>query len=105
MIFRRPDEVVDSLRRRGDVALKHNFHGAWPLARLGFDMFRRAKAIDVWLAYNREIIRFADANPEYVRVLDLNRMAEAFPKLLRMMRTQWGFEVKDIDVREFMDAH
>ena len=100
LVFRRAEEVVDSLRRRGDKPLKWQFRGAWLLSRLGFSTFRRSRAIDLWLAYNRAMVRFARAHAECVRVLDLDHLDVGLPKALDVMREQWGFEVRDADTAQ-----
>lgn len=102
-IFRDAEQVVDSLRRRGDNKLIHQFHGAWPLRKLGFSTFRVRRAIDMWLRYNEEIVRFVKTHPEQSQVLSLASLQSQWPVFLGHMRETWGFNVKDIDVSSVLE--
>ncbi|MCH2133542.1 MAG: sulfotransferase [Phycisphaerales bacterium] len=62
-IFRRPSEVVDSLRRRRDPMLYRQFPGAPLLERFGFPRFRGQAALGVWKNYNRHLLDFAAHHP------------------------------------------
>jgi hypothetical protein len=102
-VFRRAELAVASLRRRGDAELRHRFRGAWPLARLGLPPFRGERAFAMWREYNRRGLEFAARRPEEVLFLDADRMAEGFPRLVRVMRESWGVGLRDVDPRSRID--
>ena len=76
-VFRRPDEVLDSLLRRGDTAFAHN-------PRLG---------LLVWLNYNRTIRDFIHAHPDSCVLLEIGQVIADPPGVMERIRTKLGIDV------------
>jgi hypothetical protein len=57
-VVRPPEDVVDSLFRRGDMAF----------------VFHPRQAVDLWVAYNRRILEFVRRHPSRALVVDLGRV-------------------------------
>ncbi len=74
LLFRRPWDVIDSLYRRGDVAIRRN-------PRL---------ALDLWCEYNTRICRFAEAHPDRVLVRETQQFINNPLRVLRAVRRLLG---------------
>ena len=71
--------------------------------KFGYRWFRTRRAIDMWLAYNRRIIRFARQWPERACVVGLHDLTRQFPALVELMRSQWGLELRPPAVSSILD--
>jgi hypothetical protein len=78
-VFRRPEDVLDSLLRRGDIAFAHN-------PRLG---------LLIWLNYNRLIRDFIRSHPASCMILEISQVIADPPGVMSRIRSQF-----DIDVGE-----
>lgn len=77
LLFRRPWDVIDSLYRRGDVAIARN-------PRL---------ALDLWCEYNERICRFAAAHPHRVLVRETQQFIGNSVRVLRAVRRRLGARI------------
>ena len=85
-VFRRPAEVVDSLRRRGDAELHRQYPGAATLARIGVPRFRIRRATDMWLQYNRRVAAFAEQHRDRCKVLRSDELRTTGPQAIAELR-------------------
>lgn len=103
-IFRRPELVVDSLRRRGDDIFLDWRRRAKLLQRwLGVSRFVPARAADMYVYYNERLAAFAEAHTERSLVLDLDVLEQTFPRAVDRMRGEWGLDLGDVDVSEVVE--
>ncbi len=103
-IYRSAEQVVDSLRRRRDPLLRYCFPGARVLNWLGFQLFRRGRAIETWRRYNAALVKFAKANPDRACVVELEKVEEQLPALIDHMRESWGLPVAEVNVESVLDG-
>ncbi|MFT7619498.1 MAG: GT2 family glycosyltransferase [Planctomycetota bacterium] len=102
-IYRDPHLVVDSLRRRADGPLMHQFRGVRLLERFGFDRFSPTLALNMWKFYNRHIVEYAERNPERCQVLALENLATEFPIALEQMASDWGLNFNEVDMQSVFE--
>ena len=102
-IYRDPELVVDSLRRRADGPLMHQFRGVKLLERFGFDRFSPKLALNMWKYYNRHIVDYAERHPDTCHVLALENLAEEFPRAIERMRRDWKLDLKDVDLQSVFE--
>ncbi len=76
-VVRPPEEVIDSLFRRGDTAFVVN----------------PRHAVDVWVAYSRRILDFVRRNPERATVVDVARVVADPAGLVRRASDLLGTEL------------
>ena len=105
-IFRPATLVVESLRRRLDFELSYHGHGAWTLHKIGLDSlrFRLHPAVELWLRYNRDVIRFARQHPHQSCVIAVEQLIADFPGFLARLRNEWGAPVQDIDLKDVFES-
>lgn len=77
LLFRRPWDVIDSLYRRGDVAIRRN----------------PQLALDLWCDYNTRICRFAAAYPDRVLVREAQQFVDNSIRVLRSVRRLLGARI------------
>ncbi|MHC4810307.1 MAG: hypothetical protein ACYTEV_08055 [Planctomycetota bacterium] len=87
-VVRRPAEVMDSLRRRGDAEMHLQYPGAATLARIGVPRFRIRRAADLWLRYNERIAAFAERHRERCHVIRAADVATAGPRVIEELRRE-----------------
>ena len=104
-IFRRPEEVLASLKARKHPELFYNFHGSWPLKKLGFDTFRRRLAARWWLTYNQAILQFAVDRSDDCYFVELAELQHQLPAAIRHMRETWNIPVRDVDLANILDTN
>ncbi len=102
-IYRDPALVVDSLRRRADGPLMHQFRGVKLLERFGFDRFSPKLALNMWKYYNRHIVEYAERHPEKCQVLALENLATEFPMALECMSRDWGLKLAEVDMQSVFE--
>lgn len=102
-IYRDPHLVVDSLRRRADGPLMHQFRGVKLLERFGFDRFSPKLALNMWKYYNRHIVEYAERNPDRCQVLALEHLATEFPLALERMSRDWNLKFKEVDMQSVFE--
>jgi hypothetical protein len=68
------------------------------MRQFGVKWFYLFRAINVWLRYNREIIRFSRGHPERSCVVCLHGLAGQLPATLASVRSRWGLELHDPDI-------
>ena len=102
-VFRDPGLVLESFRRRQDPELFHRFRGTWALKRLGFDPFRGSKALDLWMRYNQSIADFMTSHPERSRIVEVDRITERMPGMIRDLRGRVDAALNDVDVDALRD--
>jgi len=81
LLFRSPEQVVSSLRRRRDRNLIVKVLGKSLTRGERRGPFRYRRAIQAWLRYNERILCFADAHPERTVLIELETLLES-PKPL-----------------------
>ena len=79
LVFRRPWEVADSLRRRGELAFRLNPN----------------LATDVWLRYNRAILQFARMHPGRCVVCEATQVRDRPQDVIRALRTSLRIPLRD----------
>lgn len=102
-IVRDPNEVVASLKARGQRELERHFRGAWLLRKLGIETFRRDAALRWWLAYNEAIVAFARREPDRCRTIEAAAIGGQLPRAIAAMRDGWGMPLRDVDLAEVFD--
>ncbi len=102
-IYRDPHLVMDSLRRRADGPLMHQFRGVKLLERFGFDRFSPKLALNMWKYYNRHIVDYAERHPEKCQVIALEDLATEFPQTLKRMNAEWGLSLRDVDMQSVFE--
>jgi Sulfotransferase family len=95
-VFRRADEVVDSLRRRNDRKLRHGGRFVRHLERVGLRFFSYQDALRAWSYYNTAILRFVTKKAQKVYLLDLEQLERRLPPLLDALRHR-AFGLSSID--------
>lgn len=78
LLFRRPWDVIDSLYRRGDVAIRRNPH----------------LALDLWCDYNERICRFAATHPDRVLVREAAQFVTNPVAVLRSVEATLGVPLR-----------
>jgi len=81
-VYRRPAEVVDSLRRRRDIQFQRRYPGAARLERIGVPRFRARLALRLWRLYNDRITSFVDRHADRCRVLRVDALARTVTPLV-----------------------
>lgn len=76
-VVRSPEEVIDSLLRRGDTAFSVN----------------PRHAVDVWVAYTRRILEFVQQHPERAAVVDIARVVAEPESILKIASDLLGMEL------------
>jgi hypothetical protein len=105
ILYRSAEQVVDSLRRRGDRVLQHEFRGSFLLRHLGFSMFRMRSAVNMWLAYNRAMISFIERQDDSSTVLISADDVVNHPAcVLNLINERIHIGLVSIDVDAFVDA-
>ena len=102
-IYRRPDAVLSSLRRRQEPRLRRQFRGAWFLERCGFDRFRARFALEKWIACNRAIGEFVKQRREHCLVLGVEGLREQLPPAIEHMRGAWGVKIGSVELDALLD--
>ena len=102
-IYRRPDAVLSSLRRRQEPRLRRQFRGAWLLERCGFDRFRARFALGKWIACNRAIVDFVKQHREHCLVLGVEELRKQLPDAIEHMRTAWGMKIGSVELDALLD--
>lgn len=103
-VFRRPDLVVESLRRRGDRRLIRRLVGKslWPgKGRLG--MFRFRRAISAWTLYNQRILDFVEKNPERSCLIEIDSLLADSDRILNHVQLHLGIPLEPIELSEIYD--
>lgn len=103
-IFRRPELVVDSLRRRGDdIFLAWQKRAKFLEKWFGISRFRPGVAADMYVYYNAPLAAFAEAHPDRSLVLDLDVLEETFPQAFEHMGLQWGLDLETFDIASVIE--
>jgi len=104
-IYRRPAEVVDSLRRRGDRELQLRYPGAALLARIGVPRFRVQRTLRLWLDYNEPIAAFAESHRAQCQVVRLDRLAIEIDSIAETLRAA-GMPLRaDVDLAAMIEPN
>jgi hypothetical protein len=85
LAYRRPAEVVDSLRRRRDPALYRQYPGAVVLERIGVPRFRARHALHVWCEYNEAVVSFAERHVDRCHVVRSDALETSLPPVLETL--------------------
>ena len=94
-VFRRPEHVVDSLRRRGDREL---LQGVGALAR-----FRYGRAIRAWSDYNQRLLDFVEAHPTRSCLFEIDTFVEDPTPILDCVRSHLGIPLDPVDLLAIYD--
>ena len=102
-IFRRPEEVVASLKRRGRDAPLHVYGRLGTLLkRLTGSNFRHGRALRTWSLYNELLLDFAARMPERCAIIELSSLRSGFATLHARIRDDWGAPLDAVDVDSFL---
>jgi hypothetical protein len=104
-VVRRPAEVADSLRRRGDAEVHLQYRGAPFLARLGVPRFRLRRAMDLWARYNACIADFAEANRDRCHVIRSTDLATGAARIIRAVAATGVPLRTDVAPAEMIQEH
>ena len=102
-VFRRPDLVVNSLRRRGDRRLLHKYPWAWFMVKSGLGRFRLTHALGTWRRYNERVLDFMARHPDRSILVQAEHLDEHLPVALRHMRDRWDVPVDDTQPDDVID--
>jgi Sulfotransferase family len=95
-VFRAPDEVVDSLRRRGDRELIRRLPG--PLAT-----FRYQRALRSWGLYNSRVLDFIAAHPTRSCLIDVDTLIADPERVFQLVRRRLGIPLRAVDLSRIYD--
>lgn len=95
-IYRSPEFVVNSLRRRRDPHLFTSRSG-------GGDVFLWRRAADMWASYNRRLLRFLPEHAQQCVLLRAESLADDFSHLLQFLGSEWQLPVQPVDAAEVLD--
>ena len=98
-VYRRPEEVLRSLRKRRDSKLFVRFPK-------GKGIFRYFKAIWLWCQYNQRILDFMDKYPKKCLLLFLNDITTGKMDILEKIKKHWGVQgLKETPLSEVFDPN
>lgn len=95
-VFRAADQVVDSLRRRGDRELMTRLPG--PLAG-----FRYRRALRSWTLYNSLILDFIARQPSRSCLIDVETLITDPERVFALVRRRLGIPVASVDLSRIYD--
>lgn len=103
-VFRRPDHVVDSLRRRGDQSLVRRVPrgGLWP-GGPGLGFFRYQYVFRSWTLYNQRILNFVEQHSARSCLIDIDRFVIDPDPVFDQVRTL-GIPLRPIEVSQIYDS-
>jgi hypothetical protein len=84
-VYRRPAEVADSLRRRGDSQFLLRYPGSAFLAQHGVPRFRTGRALRLWRLYNERIADFVERHRDRCRLVRNDRLADEVGPLVESL--------------------
>lgn len=105
LVFRHPEQVVDSLRRRRDrrLLLRALGRSLSPSGRRR-GLFRYGRAIEAWRRYNERLLRFANAHSERCLVADLEAVVREPTAALDRARERFGLPLGPVAWGDVYDA-
>lgn len=95
-VFRAPDQVVDSLRRRGDRELVRRLPP--PLAS-----FRYRRALRSWALYNSLILDFTAEHPSRSCLIDVDTLITDPGRVFELVRKRLGIPLGAVDLTRIYD--
>jgi len=101
--YRRPAEVVDSLRRRGDGDLQRRYPGAAFLQRFGVPRYRTRRALELWCLYNERIVSFVEQNRALCRLVRFDAIADVVGSLIGALCDAGVPVRRDADIASVID--
>jgi hypothetical protein len=105
-VYRKPNEVIDSLERRNRVSwkTKRNYStGRTYLHRLcwrPYQSWERKNWIKSWVNYNSSIIEFESNYPEDIIVIKLEDLLVNWYSLLEKINSLTHLNLKPVDIEE-----
>ncbi|MEM7165652.1 MAG: sulfotransferase [Planctomycetota bacterium] len=95
-VYRSPEFVVNSLRRRRDPPL-------FVRAANGNETFLWRRAADMWVSYNQRVLRFLAEHPQRCVLLCADSLATDFEPFLDAVRQSWQLPLHAIDTSDVFD--